>query len=74
MTTKTMSKAREIYRSGGVEPLAPHRYLVTSTSGRDYLVNTRLDTCECPSVTTCSHRAAVELYRSARRKRLAAAA
>ena len=71
MTNRTLLKARAIYEGGGVENTYPHRYLVTSTSGRTYAVNTRNDTCDCIATTTCSHLTAVEFYRSARRRKLA---
>jgi hypothetical protein len=72
VTNKTLTKARAIYEGGGVDAVYPHRYLVTSTSGRTYVVDTRKDTCECISTVPCSHAAAVELYRSARRRRVVA--
>jgi hypothetical protein len=72
VSTETLAKALAIHKAGGVEAVWPGRYLVTSTSGNEYLVDIKRDRCECPSTTTCSHRGAVELYRSARRKRLAA--
>ena len=71
MTNKTLLKARAIYEGGGVDNTYPHRYLVTSTTGRTYVVDTRKDTCECISTVTCSHLTAVEFYRSARRRRVA---
>ncbi len=72
MTNKTLTKARAIYEGGGVENTYPHRYLVTSTTGKTYAVDTHHDTCECISTVTCSHMTAVEFYRSARCRRLAA--
>ena len=71
LTNRTLLKAKTIYNAGGVEHVYPHRYLVHSTSGETYTVNTRTDTCECTATVTCSHMAAVEFYRSARRKRAA---
>ena len=71
MTDQTLAKARTIYKTGGVECVYPHRYLVTSTSGKTYVVDTCKDTCECLSTLTCSHLTAVEFYRSARRRRVA---
>lgn len=68
MTIKTLSKARMIFEEGGVERVAPSTYHVLSTSGETYVVELTLDRCTCPSTTPCSHRAAVELARSARRK------
>ncbi len=70
MTSKTLSKARTIYKAGGVERVAPTTYHVTSTSGETYVVELTLDRCTCatPKGMMCSHRAAVELARSARRK------
>jgi hypothetical protein len=73
MTRTTYQKARTIYLEGGVDAVYPGRYLVTSTTGREYLVDIKRGTCACPSTTTCSHKVAVELYRSARRKRVRAA-
>lgn len=72
MTNKTLQKARAIYEGGGVDNVYPHRYLVTSTSGKVYAVNTRTDTCDCIATVTCSHMAAVEFYRAHRRRQLAA--
>lgn len=65
MTTKTLTKARTIYKAGGVEKTGPSTYRVLSTSGETYFVFLRTDRCTCPSSTTCSHRTAVELARSA---------
>jgi len=72
MTAPTYQKARTIYLEGGVDAVYPGRYLVTSTTGREYLVDIMRGTCSCPASpdVTCSHMAAVELYRSARRKRV----
>jgi histone H3/H4 len=74
MTSKTLLKAREIYKDGGVERVAPTTYHVLSTSGETYAVELTLDRCSCatPKGMNCSHRAAVELARSARRKALVA--
>ena len=72
MTNKTLAKARAIDNAGGVDNVYPHRYLVTSTSGKVYTVDTRNDRCDCISTVTCSHQTAVEFYRSARRRRVAA--
>lgn len=74
MTNKTLLKAKTIYKMGGVDNVYPHRYLVTSTSGKVYTVDTRNDRCECISTVTCSHQTAVEFYRSDRRRRLAKSA
>jgi hypothetical protein len=68
VTSKTLHKARTIVEEGGVERVAPTTYHVTSTSGETYVVELTLDRCTCPATTTCSHRTAVELARSARRK------
>jgi hypothetical protein len=70
LTGQTYQKARTIYLEGGVDAVYPGRYLVTSTTGREYLVDTKRGTCSCPADVTCSHQTAVELYRSARRKRV----
>jgi len=72
VTNKTLTKARAIYEGGGVDNVYPHRYIVESTSGRTYTVDTRTDTCDCIATATCSHLAAVEFYRSNRRRRLVA--
>jgi hypothetical protein len=68
MTSKTLLKARKIVEEGGVRKTGPSLYRVLSTSGETYFVFLRTDGCTCPSTTTCSHRTAVELARSARRK------
>jgi hypothetical protein len=70
LTGQTYQKARTIYLEGGVDAVYPGRYLVTSTTGREYVVDIKRGTCSCPADVTCSHQAAVELYRSARRKRV----
>lgn len=72
MTTKTLTKARNIVEAGGVKKTGPSHYRVTSTSGEIYFVFLRTDRCTCPSTTTCSHKAAVLLARSASRKALVA--
>ncbi len=74
MTSKTLLKARMIVEEGGVERVAPTTYHVTSTSGETYAVELTLDRCTClahKGGMMCSHRAAVELERSARRKAVA---
>lgn len=71
MTSKTLHKAIEIHNSGGVVKTGPSTYRVTSTSGETYFVFLRTDRCTCPAATTCSHKTAVELERSARRKAVA---
>lgn len=70
MQIQTLSKARQIFQEGGVERVAPTTYHVTSTSGEIYAVELTLDRCSCatPKGMNCSHKAAVELVRSARRK------
>jgi uncharacterized Zn finger protein len=68
MTSKTLTKARKIYKAGGVKKTATTTYRVRSTSGEAYLVHLRTDTCTCPATGMCSHKAAVELARSAKRK------
>ncbi len=73
MQIRTLSKARRIFQEGGVERIAPTTYHVTSTSGEIYVVELTLDRCNCdtPKGMNCSHKAAVELERSARRKAVA---
>ncbi len=71
VTKQTIQKARSNYRENGVECVFPHRYLVHSPSGEDYVVDTARDTCDCISTLPCSHMVAVELFRSARRRRVA---
>ena len=74
MTNKTLLKAREIHKSSGVERVAPTTYHVTCTSGETYVVELTLDRCTClihKRGLICSHRAAVELERSRRRKAVA---
>jgi uncharacterized Zn finger protein len=73
VTSRTIQKARAIHKAGGVEHVWPGRYLVTSTTGREYIVDIKRSRCSCPAEAACSHMAAVELYRSARRKRVRAA-
>jgi len=70
VTNKTLLKARTIYKAGGVERVRPTLYHVHGTSGEAYAVELTLDRCTCatPKGMMCSHRAAVELARSARRK------
>ncbi|MGI9050137.1 MAG: hypothetical protein ACR2GU_12330 [Rubrobacteraceae bacterium] len=53
MTSKTLSKARTIYKEGGVDRVAPTTYHVTSTSGETYVVELTLDRCTCPA-TGCA--------------------
>lgn len=71
MTAKTLSKARRIFQDGGVEKTGPTSYRVKSTSGETYFVFLGTDRCTCPATGMCSHKAAVELVRSARRKMVA---
>lgn len=71
MTKQTISKARRIHKSGGVEKTGPSTYRVLSTSGETYFVFLRTDRDTCPATGMCSHKAAVELERSARRKMVA---
>ena len=71
MTSKTLLKARTIYKAGGVDRVAPTTYHVTSTSGEVYAVELTLDRCNCLATGMCSHKAAVELARSARRRAIA---
>jgi hypothetical protein len=68
MQIQTLLKARKIVEEGGVRMTGPTDYSVLSTSGEKYFVFMLTDRCTCPSTTTCSHRTAVELARSARRK------
>jgi uncharacterized Zn finger protein len=72
VTSKTLLKARKIVEEGGVKKTATTTYRVKSTSGEAYLVFLRTDRCTCPATGMCSHKAAVELERSARRKAVAA--
>ena len=69
MTSKTLLKARTIYKAGGVERVTPTCYHVTSTSGETYAVETTLARCSCPTPkgTLCSHYAAVIITRAKRR-------
>ncbi len=74
MTKTTLAKARTIYKEGGVERVAPTTYHVTSTSGEIYAVELTLDRCTCMAHSrgmVCSHKGAVELERSRRRKAVA---
>ncbi len=73
MTSKTLSKARRIFQEGGVRMTGPTDYRVLSTSGETYFVFLLTDRCTCPATGICSHKAAVELARSARRIRSAIA-
>ncbi len=68
MTTKTLTKARRIHKEGGVRMTGPTDYRVRSTSGERYFVFLLTGRCTCPAAGMCSHKAAVELARSARRK------
>lgn len=68
MTSKTLSKAIEIHKSGGVRMTGPTDYRVLSTSGETYFVFLLTEHCTCPATGMCSHKGAVELARSARRK------
>lgn len=72
MRIETLHKAVRIYQGGGVSCGYPGVYAVTSTSGNEYIVNVKTDRCSCPSETTCSHVSAVNIFRSHRRRRLAA--
>ncbi len=71
MTNRTLAKAKAIYKSGGVERVAPTTYHVTSTSGEIYAVELTLDRCSCPATTTCSHISAVNIARACRRSKTA---
>ncbi len=73
MTSKTLLKARTIYKAGGIERVTPTCYHVTSTSGETYAVELTLDRCTCPATTTCSHISAVNIARACRRSRTALA-
>lgn len=70
MTSKTLSKARTIYKSGGVERVGVRIYRVLSTSGEEYgVVLAERAVCTCPSFATvmCSHIGAAEIARAKRR-------
>jgi len=68
MTSKTLLKAKAIYKAGGVNQVHYRTFAVTSTtSGEEYIVNVKTDRCSCPSTTTCSHISAVNIFRSHRR-------
>ncbi|CAN5714779.1 hypothetical protein BH24ACT22_BH24ACT22_10930 [soil metagenome] len=71
MTSKTLLKAKAIYKAGGVERTGPTNYRVLSTSGETYLVFLRTDRCTCPATTTCSHISAVNIARACRRSKTA---
>lgn len=69
MTSKTLLKARTIYKSGGVERVGVRIYRVLSTSGEEYgVVLAERAVCTCPATTTCSHIAAAEIHRVKRRE------
>jgi hypothetical protein len=72
VTLKTLLKAKEIYKSGGVHQTYFRTYAVTSTSGATYRVDLGADTCSCPSRTTCSHISAANIHRARRRADFAA--
>ncbi len=67
MTSKTLLKARTIYKAGGVERTGPGIYRVTSTSGEEYgVVLAERAVCTCPATVMCSHIAAAEIARAKR--------
>ncbi len=66
MTSKTLLKAKAIYKAGGVERMGACSYRVTSTSGQHYAVWTDFGRCTCPARVTSSHMAAVDIHRSKR--------
>jgi len=76
MQIRTLSKARSIYNAGGVERVGTSAYEVFSTSGERYLVWSDFGSCTCPtprrSQITCSHLAAVDLYRAKHQRSYAA--
>ncbi len=67
MTSKTLLKARTIYKAGGVERTGVRIYRVTSTSGEEYgVVLAERAVCTCPATGMCSHIAAAEIARAKR--------
>ncbi len=67
MTSKTLLKARTIYKAGGVERTGPSIYRVLSTSGETYgVVLAERAVCTCPATVMCSHIAAAEIARAKR--------
>ncbi|MGF1473077.1 MAG: hypothetical protein ACFB50_15240 [Rubrobacteraceae bacterium] len=71
MQIQTLQKAKDIYKRGGVERVAPTTYHVHSTSGETYAVELTLDRCSCPADVTCSHISAVNIARACRRSNTA---
>ncbi len=71
MQIQTLLKARTIVEEGGVRMTGPTDYRVLSTSGETYLVLLLTEHCTCPATGMCSHKGAVELARSAKRKAVA---
>lgn len=68
MQIQTLLKARKIVQEGGIKKTGPTDYRVLSTSGETYFVFLLTEHCTCPATGMCSHKGAVELARSARRK------
>lgn len=67
MTSKTLLKARTIYKSGGVERTGVRIYRVLSTSGEEYgVVLAERAVCTCPATVTCSHIGAAEIHKAKR--------
>ena len=67
MTSKTLLKARTIYKAGGVERVGVCIYRVLSTSGETYgVVLAERAVCTCPATVMCSHIAAAEIHRAKR--------
>ena len=67
MTSKTLLKARTIYKAGGVERTGVRIYRVTSTSGETYgVVLAERAVCTCLATVMCSHIAAAEIARAKR--------
>ena len=69
MTSATLHKSLDIYRSGGVERTGPTSYRVHSTSGEHYAVWVAPELCTCPTPKhlTCSHVSAVNIHRAKRK-------
>ena len=74
MTSKTLLKARTIYKLGGVERTGVRIYRVLSTTGETYgVVLAELAVCTCPATVTCSHIGAAEITRAKRHSSATAA-
>ncbi len=67
MTSKTLLKAKTIYKGGGVERTGVRIYRVKSTSGEEYgVVLAERAVCTCPATVMCSHIGAAEIARAKR--------